>query len=36
MKSVKGWNVEAWELKTEEAVLFNRVAVGVAIKAKRP
>jgi hypothetical protein len=36
LKAVGKWHVEAWDLKVDGGVLFDRVAVGVAVKSKIP
>ena len=36
LKDVGKWHVEAWDLRVDGAVLFDRVAVGVAVKSKIP
>lgn len=36
LRQVDRWQVEAWDLRVDGALLFDRVAVGVAIKEKAP
>jgi hypothetical protein len=36
LKHMEKWQVEAWDLKVDGGVLFDRVAVGVALKSKIP
>lgn len=36
IKTMNKWEVEAWELRVDGNVIFDRVAVGVALKGKMP
>jgi len=37
LKSIGKWQVEAWDLRVKgTTMLFNRCAVGIAIKSKGP
>ena len=36
LRQMGKWHVEAWDLRVDGGVLFDRVAVGVAVKNKVP